>query len=351
MSRAAHGQVRRSQVITTWGPGRADRPAETLGDRRRARDWPKVDELEEIVEPRLTRKLALMTGRREPAAVRATRRRDGARRADARDRRLAVPGVVGRPGAGRQATSASASRRLVHRKALDDKGRSTAATVVPTRFVRACPRGHVDDLDWHRFVHGAGRCLPAAAVARRARHRRRPRRPRRALRVRQVARACTRRPSSSIKPLGHVPRARGRGSGSARQEECRLPSRLLIRTAANAYFPQVMSALSLPEHGSRGRRTRSGELWDDLQIVDERGELPFMKKKPKVAAKLAGYSDDDVLGGDREAQARRRRRAAGQAGRARRAARRARGLRRRRARSTPTSTPAGCRTQSGDARR
>ena len=48
------------------------------------------------------------------------------------------------------------SRRLVHRKSLDDRGRFDGQDVVPTRFVRACPRGHVDDLDWPGFVHGPG---------------------------------------------------------------------------------------------------------------------------------------------------------------------------------------------------
>src|SRR4029450_117119 len=47
------------------------------------------------------------------------------------------------------------SRGLVHRKALDDRGRFDGRPVVATRFVRACPKGHVDDLDWRRFVHGA----------------------------------------------------------------------------------------------------------------------------------------------------------------------------------------------------
>ena len=46
------------------------------------------------------------------------------------------------------------SRRLVYRKALDDRGRFDRLHVVPTRFVRACPRGHVDDLDWAGFVNG-----------------------------------------------------------------------------------------------------------------------------------------------------------------------------------------------------
>ena len=32
--------------------------------------------------------------------------------------------------------------------------------VVATRFVRACPKGHVDDLDWYWFVHGTtSECL------------------------------------------------------------------------------------------------------------------------------------------------------------------------------------------------
>jgi hypothetical protein len=68
----------------------------------------------------------------------------------------------------------------------------------------------------------------------------------------------------------------------------------LIRTAANAYFPQVMSALSLPEHGTE-IQDAVRELWDDLQIVDGLAELAVLKKKPKVAAKLAGNADDEVL--------------------------------------------------------
>src|SRR2546426_6923660 len=46
-----------------------------------------------------------------------------------------------------------------------------------------------------------------------------------------------------------------------------LPSRLLIRTASNAYFPQVVSVLSLPERSS-AVETAVRELWDLLQAVD-----------------------------------------------------------------------------------
>ena len=49
------------------------------------------------------------------------------------------------------------SRLLVHRKALtkgkfidDDKQKHP---VVPVRFVRACRKGHIGDIDWYWFVH------------------------------------------------------------------------------------------------------------------------------------------------------------------------------------------------------
>src|SRR5215831_6640411 len=45
--------------------------------------------------------------------------------------------------------------RLVHRKELDDKLGFDGRPVVATRFVRACPKGHVDDLDWRTYVHGS----------------------------------------------------------------------------------------------------------------------------------------------------------------------------------------------------
>ena len=82
--------------------------------------------------------------------------------------------------------------------------------------------------------------------------------------------------------------------GRNTNEECNQRSRLLIRTASNAYFPQVVSVLSLPERGKAVDGTVA-ELWDDLQIVDDIADLTFMKKKPVVAAALEKFDDDDVL--------------------------------------------------------
>ena len=77
-------------------------------------------------------------------------------------------------------------------------------------------------------------------------------------------------------------------------EGCNHPSRLLIRTASNAYFPQIVSALSLPDRGSAVEGVVR-DLWDDLQIVDDAADLAFIKKKPKVAEALAPYQSGEIL--------------------------------------------------------
>jgi hypothetical protein len=187
------------------------------------------------------------------------------------------------------------SRRLVHRKALDGKGRFDGRPVVATRFVRACPRGHVDDVDWHWFVHGSGRECPrgrqlwldqrgttgdlAELVVR--------------CECGNASRSMYEATQIELNPLGTCRGARP-WLGRNTEEGCNQPSRLLIRTASNAYFPQVVSVLSLPDRGSAAEAAVR-VLWDDLQIVQDVAELALLKRKPKVAAGLAAIADDEVL--------------------------------------------------------
>lgn len=300
MSRRANGQIRRGQVITTYGPGALiDLPKHSaiVGG---LDTWPRIGDLDEVVEPRLTAKLQLMTGVVAPRLY--------APPPDSNDPREPARGI----GAwrfpewvvvqeARGSEDRERSRRLVHRKALD-KGRFDGRPVVATRFVRACPKGHVDDLDWHGFVHG-----PEAGCSR----------------TRQLwldergtsgdlvdlvvrcecgkSRGLYEATQLEMIPLGTCRGARpwlGRNAG----EECKLPSRLLIRTASNAYFPQVVSALSLPDRGSAVDAVVR-ELWDDLQIVDGAADLAVLKKKPRIAERLAPFSDEEVLTAVRAAKA------------------------------------------------
>jgi Domain of unknown function (DUF1998). len=191
------------------------------------------------------------------------------------------------------------SRRLVHRKKLDDKSRFDGRQVVATRFVRACPKGHVDDLDWHQFVHGVeDNCRRQLWLDERGT----------SGDLADLVVRCECKKSRGLHeatvmelyPLGTCRGARpwlGRNS----RESCTLPSRLLIRTASNAYFPQVVSVLSLPDRGT-AVETAVTELWDDLQIVDGASDLAFLKKKPRIAEKLAPFGAEEVLAAIREAK-------------------------------------------------
>jgi Domain of unknown function (DUF1998) len=300
MSRKSHGQVRRGQVITTYGPGALiDLPKHSaiVGG---LETWPKTSDLEEILELRLTRKLQTMTRVIAPRLY--------APPPDENDPRESAKGI----GVWRfpewfivQEASGSVererSRRLVHRKELDEKGRFDGRPVVATRFVRACPKGHVDDLDWRRFVHGAqDPCRQRLWLDERGTGG--------DLADLVVRCECGKSPRSlseatllEINPLGTCRGTRPWLGRNSEDRECKLPSRLLTRTASNAYFPQVVSVLSLPDRGS-AVETAVGKLWDDLQIVDDVSDLTFLKKKPKVVEGLAPFSDDEVLAAIREAK-------------------------------------------------
>ena len=289
MRNKAHGQIRRSQVITTFGPGSLiDLPKDSaiIGG---LETWPS--NLEEVIEPRLTRKLQSITGVRAPKLF--------APPFDDEDPRLASRGIC----AWRfpewfvvQEDSYSEdrkqSRRLVHRLSLDERGKFDGHSVVATRFVRACPKGHVDDIDWYKFVHGPeDNCRRQLWLDERGT----------SGDLGDLVVRCECRKSRSlsdateieVNPLGTCKGARP-WLGRNAPEECHLPSRLLIRTASNAYFPMVVSVLSLPDRGS-ALETVVRNLWDDLQIVDSPEALVFIRRKPKITEQLASFKDGDVL--------------------------------------------------------
>ena len=290
MSRA-HGQIRRGQVITTYGPGALidlPRHSAIVGG---LDTWPKTSDLEEVVEPRLSRKLQIMTGVTAPRLF--------APPPDSNDPREPAKGIgawrfpewrVVQEAGGSEARERS--RRLVHRKALDAKGRFDNREVVATRFVRACPKGHIDDIDWRRFAHGADdNCRRQLWLDERGT----------SGDLADLVVRCECGKSRGLYEASMVeanPLATCRGSrpwlGRNSNEDCSLPSRLLIRTASNAYFPQVVSVLSIPDRGS-AVETAIRDVWDLLQAVDSPESLAVFKRLPRVMEKLAPFSDAEVL--------------------------------------------------------
>lgn len=290
----AHGQVRASQMITTYGPGALiDLPRDS-GIVGGLDWWPQVSELVEVVEPRLSRKLELMTGVTAPRLYAPPPAPN-----DPREPNIGVTVwrfpewfVVQEEAAKDDPERRERSRRLVHRKSLDDKGRFDGRPVVATRFVRACGKGHVDDLDWRGFVHGSeDGCRRQLWLDERGTSG--------DLAELFVRCECGKsRPmyEASERELNALGYCTGRRPwlGPGTNESCKEHSRLLVRTASNAYFPQVVSVLSLPDCGTDVERVVR-ELWSDLQIVDDADDLRVLKKKPQIAERLAPYSDAKVL--------------------------------------------------------
>lgn len=190
------------------------------------------------------------------------------------------------------------SRRLVHgmaltnRKFIDDDRKKQ--DVVPIRFVRACVRGHVDDIDWYVFVHGKGDPC------------------RRPLWLDErgssgdvgdlVVRCECGRPPRAIMDaapagsdvLGHCDGNRP-WLGRREREKCDQRYRLLVRTASNAYFTQQFSVISLPDPDELLAQAIN-PIWEDfLQELDTKEELAKRRtRNEKVKRALDGLADDQV---------------------------------------------------------
>lgn len=164
---------------------------------------------------------------------------------------------------------------------------------VPVRFVMACRNGHLDEVPWLFFTHEAAS---------------RPRCPSPRLRLIegktgdfsevQVACACgsSRALANLLAPEGNPPCNGHRPwLGPEGQEACdeKVKPRLLMRGASNAYFPQVVSALSIPESDSELVETVRG-LMDVLSGATAEN-LPMFRAGIAKLAALGDADDEDVL--------------------------------------------------------
>jgi len=194
------------------------------------------------------------------------------------------------------AESGFRTRMLVHRKELtqnkfidQDKNRRN---VVPVRFVRACRAGHIGDIDWRLFVHGKGSdSLRRLWMDERGT----------SGDLTEVYIRCECKKEQSLAPASSLKnRALGNCDGASPwlgpyvKENCGEPNRLLIRTASNAYFPQVMSVISLPARDETVKKAVDS-VWQFLSEVEDADQLKYERKKARVNAALEGLTDGEVL--------------------------------------------------------
>jgi hypothetical protein len=197
-------------------------------------------------------------------------------------------------------TPAGKRRRLVSKQLLD-KGKyrdpnGKAWNVVPIRFVRACDKGHVDDVDWLSYVHGVEErnCVRAqgglyllekgssGALS-------------------DIIVTCDCGKSRSLalarkdKTLLGFCNGRRPWLGPLSKEHCSNPSKLLVRSASNAYFSQLYSIISIPD-GSTGLQAVLKKFEADLEKVTSAALLGMARQfNGNLNKSLGDRTDEEVF--------------------------------------------------------
>jgi len=176
-----------------------------------------------------------------------------------------------------------------------DPSKTHKFAVVPIRFIRACKNGHMGDIDWRYFVHSArtecSRNLWLDDMGTTGELTE--------LRVRcecGASRFVSEAAGKNNPVLGGCDSSQQwLGPAAVADERCPETSRLLIRTASNAYFPQKLSVISMPDPGQE-LHAAGGKIWNShLQAVQDKALLTVFKTIPEVATTLANFDDDEVM--------------------------------------------------------
>lgn len=182
--------------------------------------------------------------------------------------------------------------QLVKNKYLNENKKKIS--VVPVRFVRACIKGHIWDLNWYDFVHeefntqkrgilwldegSAGSDLSDIFV-----------------RCEFESKVIRRRLSDAT-IHGLLGKCTGKSPwlGPRVSELCKEKSRLLIRSASNAYFAQTVSVISIPDEEEKLKKAVDSVYEDYLESSENAEDIKRERKKPKVFNALEGYSDQKI---------------------------------------------------------
>lgn len=164
--------------------------------------------------------------------------------------------------------------------------------VVSVRFVRACRKGHIGEIDWYRYVHrGQGECRGQLWIDERGTSGDLSE-----VWVRCACKAERSMGDAALMQTGALGNCDGNRPwlGQYSTEACGEPNRLLIRTASNAYFPQIMSVISLPDRDEKVKQAVD-QAWEFLEGVEELEQLQYERRKAKVKAALEGMTDNEVF--------------------------------------------------------
>ena len=287
--------IRQSQLITTYGPGAMiDLPDYSIIVSG-LQDWSHMRR-EKVDEPRLAAKLRRLLDVPSLELWTPPRHEENARQAAPVGARIFPTWFIVKDARPSPRDPQWRRRRLVRWDHLD-RGRfrdedGKRKPVVPVRFVCGCRRGHIDDLDWRRFVHQSGRtCERRLWLEERGT----------GADIGDTFGVCDcgeerslyEASSPGTGALGHCEGKRP-WIGQFAREACGEPYRLLVRTASNAYFPQTMSVISLPEFDA-GLAAKVSAHYDRLKAADDLGALQNFRMIPELDAAFADTADETVL--------------------------------------------------------
>lgn len=279
------GEVRRAQLVTTYGVG-AMIAVENESFLIRGIDSWDVSEAPFVIEPRLSRKLGVK-GFRLPPAPDPDRATDGVRA-------VRFPVMYSCP-----------ECRVLQpfRKFNPPTGKAECSTchesLVPSRFVMACTRGHLEDFPFWKWVHRgtqrteAGACggeLGFHADGSTA-----------SLRAVRISCSCGAEEVSmegafrrqALRDLGIRCRGLRPWLKDAPAESCDEPPRTLQRGSSSVWFPVMHSALSIPPW-SEGIDKITARVYDKLKDEDP----AFIRRYVQVENVLKHhpqYTPDEVV--------------------------------------------------------
>jgi len=180
--------------------------------------------------------------------------------------------------------------QLVSGKYLDENRKKRS--VVPVRFVQACVRGHISDIDWYAFVRrdsksrttgllwfdegGSGNDFAEIFV--------------------RDDQTGARRPLSDASIPNTLGRCSGRQPwlGPDIYESCDECNRLLTRSASNAYFAQTMGVIAIPDGDAALREAVDAVYEDFLQYCEDEHDVERERRKERVKVALEGLTDAAV---------------------------------------------------------
>lgn len=252
-------EIRLSQMIMGFGPGAMiDLPSRSIivGGLPL---WRQQIEPRIIIEPRLQEMLerSLTQSGRLPAGVRLTLRQPPYATNDGDRMKRDVPALVFPlwfvcdPESGTTPSAGGSRRRMVQWKEMEwssgkFKDGTKTISVTPMRFVAACKKGHMQDINWRGLVHrgqGQAGCRSAMWFLDRGT----------SADPKDLSIECDCGARVEFEYLfaegilggcnGHQPWL---GDQSVDANGCNENLKLLVRGATNAYFPQVANVIALP---------------------------------------------------------------------------------------------------------